>query len=1149
MYDWIEKAAASLRGGQRPSSLAWAALLGLSAGVVCGPNLSCALLLVAAVLMRVNLPVLLVAFGLGTLLGWAGTGLTYATGVVLLDTLGLRAPLAAGGTWLPLALLDLDRYVVTGGLVWGGALGWLLARWVRHLARRQIGQLRRGQAEGATASWDREQSPPQQRAQLLLARLAWGKALGPATLPLATRWLGFGQAVGLATIVLAAWAGQGVIERRIVATVLCPELAQASRAQFTAESIRWNLLSGRLSAERIHVVWPASAERGQQCGLHIEHLEASLVPGAALRGQIEVAEARLSGVHRWPATEAAPDATVEAGGTEGETAAQAGEVAAVAELEGSDEAAALEHTYPASPWVAGWARQWVSGWPAEQTRLLQVRQWIQAIEQLARHDLDSPGGADAQPAWQGYRRARAALAWDQPRLKIGHLQIDSLAPEFGWGEKAVVHVRHLNSRPVVAAKPTHLVALDPERTWALEVQLNLHQLSGRHDLRIEVADLPIEMINQAPALEHRMQVSRGKIRLAGSGWCDGQQLEVRLDLHLKEFRAQWHESAPLWGHPAAAWNQALADRESWYLRGALCGTWQSPQVALNAEQLSKDLCQQLVQSGHAELADSVAAAPASGSEPTDAPGSPASPQELAAVEPGVAAQGPAGPDEFVAATEPSGEPVEAPEPPRPLAKEQAGHEDQVPAPRTVEPAPRRRAPRPAVAQVIPDQRLAEEESNDPEAASIAPAELSHSQTGGDLSEALSTVASSSEPANDSAASVEPRAPGQLPPAVARAVPSRRGPETSVNPDESDSDAFDRLVEASTAEQPPPAAGAGDSVAGGDDDQSPRRAELMPPWLAPKVALRAAQAAGQEVPRVPGPIELERGSSWAPAPPAPDRATVARLSAARPVTVTEGPVLRVPTASGDPDFDELPDEPEQSSRPAPSSTRFAPRAIADPDASDPVASPPNRRSPPRPIEPAPEPWEEEAEQTREVLEDTSASWPGEESDLTAREAEPHSEPSDWSYDSFDEVPDPSAAPSDSPMAGSDRSSDHWLGRFSERTRGSLRRWLPWKRRESGDTSDSEFGSREPAAPQRAPQVALPETDEPEARWPAQSGEEPVDLEPERRGSRDHRRGSWGRSWWPWRRADDRPSERAEERAELPEVESWDWEPESSGADRR
>lgn len=179
--------AARFRGGERASALASGVLLGLVTGLTAGAHLTSCVLLLAATVARVNLPIWGLALATGTALGWAVAPLLYLTGWLILDWLGLRYALALLGESLPVALWDGNRYALVGGLAWGFGLGIVAARVVRRQARRRLQEIRRGPVEILVLPRGRA-AVIAQRSAWLLTRLAWGPSRGPSPAAMSRSW-------------------------------------------------------------------------------------------------------------------------------------------------------------------------------------------------------------------------------------------------------------------------------------------------------------------------------------------------------------------------------------------------------------------------------------------------------------------------------------------------------------------------------------------------------------------------------------------------------------------------------------------------------------------------------------------------------------------------------------------------------------------------------------------------------------------------------------------------------------------------------------------------------------------------------------------------------------------------------------------------
>ncbi len=115
------------RSGLHPREVGVAVFLGTLAGFVTGWNLTLVVVLLLALLLAHPLKVFAQTWGVAAALAWTLTPFTFRFGRYLLEDSELGAALAphAGSVWV--ALFDLDRFTLIGGMCVGLLLAALAA--------------------------------------------------------------------------------------------------------------------------------------------------------------------------------------------------------------------------------------------------------------------------------------------------------------------------------------------------------------------------------------------------------------------------------------------------------------------------------------------------------------------------------------------------------------------------------------------------------------------------------------------------------------------------------------------------------------------------------------------------------------------------------------------------------------------------------------------------------------------------------------------------------------------------------------------------------------------------------------------------------------------------------------------------------------
>src|SRR5262245_52406847 len=125
----------AIRGGVHPREIGLAVFLGVLAGFVCGWNLVLFVVLLGVLVLRTPWKMFGQAWAVAAGLAWVATPVTFQVGHYLLSDTPVGEWLAphADGPWI--ALLDLDRYTLLGGLVIGPVLAAPLAWGIASVTR------------------------------------------------------------------------------------------------------------------------------------------------------------------------------------------------------------------------------------------------------------------------------------------------------------------------------------------------------------------------------------------------------------------------------------------------------------------------------------------------------------------------------------------------------------------------------------------------------------------------------------------------------------------------------------------------------------------------------------------------------------------------------------------------------------------------------------------------------------------------------------------------------------------------------------------------------------------------------------------------------------------------------------------------------
>jgi len=308
-FKLVRKLGRALRGGATFRQIVLGVFLGFAAGMVPGFNLTLVLVLALLLVLNTNGGLALLAFGVGKGLCLLLAPVTFALGHFLVHTAGLAGLVRAAAQTPVVALLDLDRYALLGGLpvtvVLGGALAWGAA-WL-------IVRAREASARAAQAS-PRMQRLAGNALVRALMRLAFGGRAKPPTGAAARLFVRSRLIAGAVLVVLLVGAYLLLVDA-LVERGLEAGLAHLNGAEVNIGSAQVSLFAGRLVLEDVQVTDPARPERNR---VQAARLEADLSVRALLTRRLVVDSVvcetmRLDeprdrpGTVYVPAQEAAPD--------------------------------------------------------------------------------------------------------------------------------------------------------------------------------------------------------------------------------------------------------------------------------------------------------------------------------------------------------------------------------------------------------------------------------------------------------------------------------------------------------------------------------------------------------------------------------------------------------------------------------------------------------------------------------------------------------------------------------------------------------------------------------------------------------------------------------------------------------------------------
>lgn len=531
----------STRALLRP--VTWAVGLGVLAGFAAGPNLWFAAVLVAATLLNVHVAAFVASLLAALTAAWTLTPVCYNVGQRLLDQSAFGAALARLGDGTLAALLELDRYVLLGGLGIGGLLSFAVAEAAGWTIRR------------AAPQWSKLDAPVD-----VLRPRAWSTAAVAVALCLATL---FGAA--------PRWLGNRLLEQAAV----------ANGAEVTARSVRVDLLSGKFSARGLAISDPQCLSRDS---LRIGQLDGSLRVGHLLRGRLHFDSLQMAGL--------------EANGLR-PVAARA--VGSGRQVDSSSTAATSRRPAPADGVVVPLER-YLADPSALQAWCQGMSRLVDELESLR----TTHSTKDAAWQRLSLRQRRSRLGRSLPTLLVAQMHCEQLPPVWNLGQQAVVQLANVTSDPRLSGKPTRALIIAPATGLAVETHLNLHDGLRPHELRIQSHSLRPQAVCNLARLAELAAPSDLAGCASGEGWFDRDRLQVQLALAVPTSGLQLRTEQSLAGLPARFWRDASQELDRIELPIQLVGSLARPRLELDPVAVRQRFQQQLADAGQAGWSQALA---------------------------------------------------------------------------------------------------------------------------------------------------------------------------------------------------------------------------------------------------------------------------------------------------------------------------------------------------------------------------------------------------------------------------------------------------------------------------------------------------------------------------------------------------------------
>ncbi len=584
----------SVKKGVHPRHVGVAVFLGSLAGFTTGWNLTLVAVLLLALLLRHHWKVFFQSWGAFYALSWLMTPWCYRTGRYLLDggTLGRWLAPHADSLWL--ALWDLDRYTLVGGVFWGalvglgaGYLAAALTRTLQAAAARVQDHVEQKQGKTSRLAWR------------LLCRVVFG---GPRVQPAPAsrpRWISWaGVAVLVAVVVPGAALGYLVLPN-VVWYGVNNALWMANGAEVEADRVELSLARGWLQIHRLQVANPNNL---QQNRLQIEQVVAVVRPGPLLRGRVVADRILLNGVEvdvpravparAWEMTTPGLDFPELAPSLLSQEDADSGESAKEGDATGD--------SLDADAW-----RRYLQQGEQWKERLAQLQRWVKLLERIGGSEPETQAEQQQVPkSWVAMRQARCRFGRPCPRVWIGQVLVRRLPQKWGLGSEAAMQIVNITSRPQALGKPTRLELLAPECGLELLADFNFHRRDLSHAVAVQWRHPRPQQLIRLPE-ELPLRATPGRVLVQGQGWFTAKTIQLPLKVRARELAWQTSPSGKLWGVDAQVWKQAVVGIDSLELHCRLEGQWNKPQLHVDTRRLLAQLQQHFQQAGYEALAQAL----------------------------------------------------------------------------------------------------------------------------------------------------------------------------------------------------------------------------------------------------------------------------------------------------------------------------------------------------------------------------------------------------------------------------------------------------------------------------------------------------------------------------------------------------------------
>lgn len=569
---------AAVCGGMLARHVVLAAILGVAAGFVTGPNLVLLTLILAFLLLNAHVRTFAVCWAVAAAVAAYLHDAAAHIGGVLVDQTPVGALLDRHADSPLVGLLGLHNPALCGGLALAALFSAGTARTLGTLVKellRDVGgdsltcTLKPGhgsqQPDGSSGTppvdnvaWYSKLSAPRKA----LAGFFWGSLDdAPARISRHTGWLrpfGWAFALLLACIppYLPGWLGA-----RELKTMWLPRVAESLGMRYVAGQLEYSGWTGRLVVRDLVLATSA----GREAAVRVASLEARLSPGRLLRSQLHAEQVAVRDI-------------------------------LLSQPEGGPGQAGLDVSDATRPT----AKRGVTSSPLRHdlAPLLafssEVRSGIMRLKALL-ETLHALRGCEVLCDSKGEGKTTRV-----PRLLVKQLKLESLPREWQLGRHAVIALGPIASSPPLVGSATRLRLTSPRHGLRLSAILNLHEERGVHRVRFTVDEQPLlRLLALQPSAG--VAIRRGEAALRGAGQVDHRGVDLAVTAALRGLDLEFAPQVKLAGLDSQLCAELLEASGRLSLSVHLRGPWHAPRWELRSPHLARQLAEQASASGREDL--------------------------------------------------------------------------------------------------------------------------------------------------------------------------------------------------------------------------------------------------------------------------------------------------------------------------------------------------------------------------------------------------------------------------------------------------------------------------------------------------------------------------------------------------------------------